>query len=611
MLNKNKLLNLIKLLEAHFILPFLGSTVVVLLITLLFDFKTNLLSSNQVLVLEGLALYAFFLFWFRKIPETHQFKKIVYKNKIIDFFERTSTYFQKISKYIGLSIVLIIAIFAAIYTANSIVNRSYWVDEAITVMVGRNVAETGLPKIDGGSLYTSYPLHTYLLGAVYKFFGVSHISSRVPSLIVFLAMIFVLFLTLRKYSTTIALTTSFLYTFSLWNLGWATQARQYIFFAFLYYLFFYFFLKAYTKGKKYNNFVPPFFLLVLITLLNGASLLLIILSIVLFILIDKPKEVKTTIGSLWLQRKKYIKYSPFVLIPLVVLFIYELPTLKNIPHFLQIKNFFGYYISYFNKLHPILILFFVIGVISFFVSKKISSTQKKYLVSFVVFPFVFLSIFNIYPGGMPFDRYIFFLYPFFIILSAIGIYCFASFLLAILKNNTFKKILISTLCALIILYISKNDTGIKTAPQKDFYKFAIFDAPFPDYSPVFEYLKNNSSDKDTIITTRSVIARVYIKHLDYILEPTRDSEEYNKIKSAMLINPKTDPKDDYGTGSHIFGTQALIDIVNSTSSGYLVWDWDLGDHLDPDTYTYMEENLKKITIPGVDEKMIRLYSWGK
>jgi hypothetical protein len=609
-ITKEKILMLYNLVKKEFIIPF-GFTFLGIIFSLyiLSLIDNDFLFPKYLLMIGFVFIYITISFYITK-NQNSLIYRLIYKNKFLarlELFANNDKCKKKVI-FLCLSYLLILSSLVIFYTSNSVTNRSYWVDEAITVMVGRNISETGIPKIDGGDLYTAYPLHTFLLGVTYKIFGVNHITSRVPSLVFFMLTIFLIYYYFRKKSLTLFLIGANLYTFSLWNLGWATQARHYTFFALLYLLFFIFFSELYKQFTRRRLYLATISL-ILLSLVSGASLLLVIFSILFLLVIDQIKNIKEITYKLYLNRKKYYKYSPLVLGVLALLIVYQYPTLIRFPEFLKVTNNFTYYYDYFVRLHPILFWFFCIGILCYFISRNVSSVDKKIALSFVFVPFLVLSFANIYPS-QPYDRYVYFLYPFFIIFSSIGVYSLSKLVFRSFLKSPLFKIFVFILSMFITVFILNNDRGFDFKPHKE-YMFSVFEAPFPNYNLAFSFIKNDVNKEDIIVTTRSVIARVYLRQLDYILEPEINSPNYFKIRPQMMIKENTRNEDPYGTGSHIFGAMELDQIISDNKSGYLIWDWDLGDNLDKETMDYINSRLSLVYIPELNDKMIRVYSWGK
>lgn len=107
-------------------------------------------------------------------------------------------------------------------------NYSFWADEAYVSGVA---AQLILGKLSLAQAFVAMPyqkLYILLLGVMFKLFGISEFTSRLPALLFFLIGSIAIFFTAKKLSNIYGgIVSSFLYIFSYINLSYATQAKPY------------------------------------------------------------------------------------------------------------------------------------------------------------------------------------------------------------------------------------------------------------------------------------------------------------------------------------------------------------------------------------------------
>lgn len=485
--------------------------------------------------------------------------------------------------------------------------RSYWMDEAITVMVAKNFSEMYKLVLDGGNAYTGYMLHTSSMGLLFKLFGASYLTSRIISVISSLALIAAIFHYAKKYlNFKVALFSTVVISFSLFDLSWATQARHYELYALLFFLFsfaFFELIDSRTFSKK--KLLQVIILFILTILVNGASIFILSICCLIFIILHRRELVSLA----FLKAKQLIvsKYGVFYIVGFIVclsgIIWYELPTLKNIGTILKLENNFVYYAEFISALHPILTLLFIPGFIFLFTTSKLAHI-KNLVISFLIIPFVILSTLNIYPTS-PYQRYIFNLYPFFIIVistaAAIGVH-------RLRKENI---VLLVILSSIIGFAIFRSYETIVIFPRTE-YPVSVFSSPYPQYELGFEHIKANFRSGDILVTTRAAIPSAYDMELDYLLSPKIGSKEYERVKNALLIDEAEYPKERFSkNGIFIFGKTELEKVVAEHERGWILWDNDLGDNLDPETFEYLNFYFTQIKIDGVNPGVMKIYFWDK
>jgi 4-amino-4-deoxy-L-arabinose transferase-like glycosyltransferase len=172
-----------------------------------------------------------------------------------------------------LLIVLIVAA-AGFLRFHNLGVPSLWVDEVNTVYSARGIMETGKPELPSGMIYTRGILYTTMVSLIYRFADSGEAATRIVSAIFGLLSVGLTgILARRMFNTRIGLLSSFLLAFSHFAVGWSRTARPYTLLQFMTLLSIIAFLKGFEarpgegqplysrKGFWARNGLSPLWLL--------------------------------------------------------------------------------------------------------------------------------------------------------------------------------------------------------------------------------------------------------------------------------------------------------------------------------------------------------------
>src|SRR3989338_6722968 len=139
---------------------------------------------------------------------------------------------------------------------------SFWIDELFHVNAAKSILATGIPTLEGGSIYMRAWPFTYIVVAFFKFFGVSEITARMPAVIFgVLNIVLVFYMTRKWFGRLTALAASFLMAFYSLFVMMSRECRMYTLFQCLYlglaYLAFYALEGKLTRGRL-RRFIAGF-----------------------------------------------------------------------------------------------------------------------------------------------------------------------------------------------------------------------------------------------------------------------------------------------------------------------------------------------------------------
>jgi 4-amino-4-deoxy-L-arabinose transferase-like glycosyltransferase len=107
---------------------------------------------------------------------------------------------------------------------------SFWHDEAVQVCVARNMAETGKPLLPSGNPHPVAPLFNAILAVFIALFGDSETVVRIPSVLASVLNVSLGYYLVRKLlGRPAALVAAVALALNPWSIGWAREARFYMF----------------------------------------------------------------------------------------------------------------------------------------------------------------------------------------------------------------------------------------------------------------------------------------------------------------------------------------------------------------------------------------------
>lgn len=343
---------------------------------------------------------------------------------------RLSGIFKKretIYLYLFLSVILLLATVLRIIDLGKF---GFWWDELYHVIAAKSLITEGRPFIPLQGDYTRALPFTYLVAFFFKLFGINEIAARMPSVIFNLLFILISFFIVRKWlNQGIALLFVVVISFSPFTILLARECRMYTLFQLLYFLMSYFFFIGIenkngkmmlfkTLESKYEiNVIYLFCSLLFFAVSAKIHRLTFNFGIVVFCYAAflffhqwKNKGILNSLGS------KYCFVVVFSVGWFLFLYVCKkdfLYSMIDTATSIQIsKNYnlsnFNYYIYFLKRNFPA--FFFIYPLSMAFL--LIDYGKKGF---FIFSSFIFLYSAHLFIFGRQWDRYIFYIFPFFIL----------------------------------------------------------------------------------------------------------------------------------------------------------------------------------------------------
>lgn len=153
----------------------------------------------------------------------------------------------KIGPLVLLFLLLVTGGFLRIW---GLANTSFWVDEVNTVYAAQNYVTNGKMELPSGMKYERAQIYTYTVAWVYKYFGVNETTSRLPSAFFGIGCILLAYLLGSQLGgRQVGLMSAFLVAFSHFEVGWSRVSRMYTLLQLMTLIASYAFLKGFESGK--------------------------------------------------------------------------------------------------------------------------------------------------------------------------------------------------------------------------------------------------------------------------------------------------------------------------------------------------------------------------
>jgi len=499
---------------------------------------------------------------------------------------------KEIKKMLALFLLIIIVLVGSYLRIKNLDNHSFWIDEFRHVFAAKGIIDTGKPILPSGITYYRAINYTYLVSLSFRLFGVSEASARLPSLILGILMIFLAYyVTSKMLGRNVGLISAFLVAFSPFCILWSTECRMYSLLQPLYLLsafyFFCIFEKNHFSNEKgyfslYNIKKLISFLLIYIFTLSIHDLgILFIPTVIIYFLLMFP-FVFLKQGKKAALHSKYLK-------GLIMLFIFGLVInilfvnfqnenlLIKIMHYLtktpiwSIKNShnINFYRSFLFSNYPIFTSFYMIILFTLILTKpKIGF----FLGSSFLTPFIALSVLGTWKA----PRFIYFIFPFFLITIAFGIEyvlyygwrTLKQLLLSFLSVKDLKKnkktiFFVTFFCFLFLLYPILFPWIKK--PLKEFAEFKYYDVK------ELSYFVNKIGKKDLIICTEPFAIEYYsLRRPDFIINTNEFLSENTNLASPEVTTSKQIDDDDMGGIPIIKSLQELKEIERTNNKIWII-----------------------------------------
>jgi len=528
--------------------------------------------------------------------------------------------------FIGL-ILLGVIIGGAYLRLADLNGQSFWVDEMNHVVAAQSLLKGNGAVFPSGLPYDRSLLFTKLVARSFALFGVSEFSARFPSAIFgVLSIPLVFFVAARMFRHVgIGLVAAFLQAFTPFNIGWSRVSRMYAIFQFFFLLAAYAIYEGLESAREKKSGLrllqawnlDLFWLAIAVIALAIATylqvlsgvllpgLLLYFLVMVLGVLL--AKDFKSALTS---------KYVFFIVLSLFgVAGIASLApdilsqareAMSFSPNWAQydyVQNPFYYFWFLISNFYFTIAAFFLIGVVV-----AVAELRKSalYLLSLFIVPLALLSTLFV----LKVERYIFHLFPFYLIIAAYGAVRLFEFAVKTAQESFQRYSLRSP--KLVTLVIAVVFLGILGA--SDWLRFARKipslhagtngAVSHEEWSDACAFVRKQFADGQPVISTLPVAVYYYLGRVDYMManmENGRGEEIIMKNGAAI----------DYYSNAQVIDTvEELQHLTQSQSRGWLIVDlYRLSEarYVRPEVKEFIERKLQRRYV--TPEKTVAIYSW--
>lgn len=491
---------------------------------------------------------------------------------------------------------------------------SFWVEEVKHVYGAQSFLENGEFALPSGLEYNRAQPFTFLVAVSFKLFGINEFAARLPSAIFgTLSILLVFFVGKGLFNERVGLIAALFLTFLPWEIGWSRVCRMYTMFQFLFLWGIYVFYKGFEKEQHLDNSVAlqrknklmgiisawsinwKWFIFsglifgISFAVHNLTGLFGISLLVYLILMFFAVVYTQGLSQALW---SKYFGLFSFIILFTGFVFLIFPQLLQQIK---ELANFYPYwyklmdprsYLYYWELLisdlkFPIGV-FFLIGVIQIAIrlNKRGFFLLFCFGVPFVMHSFVF---------GMKSDKYIFNIFPIFLLIAAYGF------------GNIIESEIVRIKTLLIKLKVNSkfrnfvNERNLKIAIYVVFFAwlpisrwfFNSFELPtirsgskhlgglytngavtHRDWREACEYVAQMRGENDVVVTSHSLNVYYYLGKVDYVLY-RGDLDEIKKYDQKSADGHNLEP---FVNAMFIDDLNHFTRIVQEHQRGWLIMD---------------------------------------
>jgi len=404
----------------------------------------------------------------------------------------------------------------------------FWIDELFHVYAAKSLINNGSLFVPWVGEYTRALPVTYITAFAFKLFGESEFSARILFVITNVVFIFIGFFLVKKiFSKSIALLFVFIMSLSPFAIEMSRECRMYTLFQFAYFLMSVFFIQGFennninikSKSKLpalWTNIIHPnginYFFLFLSACFGVAALcvhkltynfVFVVLSYAILVLLYDIFQ--NSLRRAWLT-----KYS-FIIGTLVVCFIFifffnkelllsMMKTATNIPKWATYKyDDYSHYRWFLSDGYPA--LFFIYPISAFYLIKFYRNKGLFFVLSFLV-----LFLMHSYLFARKSSRYIFYIFPFFII----GATALLERILPILFNEIVKIFNFrSKWFSILIILLLLPSVNYYCYPWLSSLRSINSTSKHPDWKILFLKLKDELNEANVVISTNPRAFKYY------------------------------------------------------------------------------------------------------
>jgi len=493
----------------------------------------------------------------------------------------------------------------------------FWTDELFHVIGANSILEVGAPIVPGMLVYDrAYP-YTKLISVCFKYFGMNEIVARIPSVIFNLLFILIGYFSIRYlFNPYLALIFMTVMMLSPLEIIWARECRMYALFQLMYFAASILFIIGFEPSiinNKFTNYrifsglekkldvnflilsFSGFIFLLSIKIhrlvYNAVFVILFYCTVMIIISLIKRGGNSTVLS------KYFLLILLFIVGGLVVIVRYP-EYISGVSGFIDGKPFWDtrnldyvYYLKYLFRDYPLLMMMYPAGV--YIMIRKYGKIGVFMVCSFV--PLMLLHCF-IFVNNID-ERYIFYIFPFFILCSASVIELISSkFFMQIQDTFSAGKHYTATLGVIFLLVF----IGITGYPWVGHAMAITNHAVFDDWKSVENELKAVSRDGIIVSTRRMPLFYYMGRNPDYVMIKNFET----LIREQQKMKLKNKPL--YLDVKWLFNRNELSDLVYSSDNIYFVLDRDSFDNpafIDDDVRAFILKEGELVKHDG-DKKII-------
>jgi 4-amino-4-deoxy-L-arabinose transferase-like glycosyltransferase len=485
----------------------------------------------------------------------------------------------------GVAVLLLIGLIYRLVGLES--NFSFWTDEVHVAMFTRAILEQGRPVLTNGYSTGVYQWLQYWLSATSaKIFGLGELGVRFPTVIFGVLTIAAIYLLGRElFGRQTALVAAAFTTFLKIEILWSRQARPYQALQFFCLLGAWFIFRL-SREKKFNwkYFLGFLGSGTLASLMHGLGLVVFGTGLA-FLLVFRPR---------WLGRK-WVGFG-------LSLFAFFLLIFKSQISFVfsflgKTNNLFYYRVFLWHNYR--LLFFLAVGGFLFLIFRKKLSWQLPF--SFLVVQGIIISFFL----NQPFTRYLYPVFPFFLLFSAFGLTVVARLICEKIKWP-FKSFWLEPLAIIFLtLLVFVIEPKFALVPQRNYsLNEDMQEIPEVDWNKVYSFMKEKLSEDESLelAANWNDLAVWYLGEgkLDYLIrKPPKSSLGTDELSGAKMV----------------YSLEKFEKIVTEEKGLLVIDSWD--DQIPEGVREYARANLKRelfldrLYLSQPRYWPIEIYSWGQ
>lgn len=512
-----------------------------------------------------------------------KFRQAENSNQEQGLFGSGNEILKKKEEKLFLAAVFLWSLFLFFYLSRSLGLLSLWMDEGFHYIAAQKILEHGYPLYPSGHIYFKAILYTYFLSMFSLFGGLKAETLRLVSVLTSVVSVPVIYLFARRlFDRTTAFTSIVLFGLSVWVAEYSRAALYFSPLLFICILCLIFFYKGFfCENKKYKILASVFFMLAPLVHQLGMSVWFCFPA---FFLVRGARRFfkKDILLSISLISLFYVFIQIHEYFFWDVGYVYE----KTDSSFQGMLNYFfsSFSLSYFKELFRSFPAMSIVVLGGFFLflgyylasEKGAARSRNLFLKNWLflnlclIFPLIFLGFFRTHVQ----PRYLYHLYPLFLILFVVSLFQASCSLVQIIlfcfdlkKEKVFRRISIFLFLVLLFLLVEGIGPGKVRSVVDRYYgdpvttdiitrsgRFEHYDHKGPG-----EYVRHFLEDEDIVVAMHMVFQYIYAGRVDYWLwsggpgtwdawEKTRESwrdfyigakwiNNINDLKRVIFDNP--------------------------------------------------------------------------